>query len=132
MRTKLSYYKVFTENLLAVEVKKTEILMNKAVCLELSVLELLCIIWYHYANQNCVSEKMLKLGLILQIMNQIYYFLKEKKVTGLIKDELGGKIMTKFVELRAETYRYLIDDGSEVKKSKSTKKYVVKRKRKTL
>ena len=75
---------------------------------------------------------MLKLGLILQIMNQIYYFLKEKKVTGLIKDELGEKIMTKFVELRAETYRYLIDDGSEDKKSKSTKKYVVKRKRKTL
>ena len=75
---------------------------------------------------------MLKLGLILQIMNQIYYFLKEKKVTGLIKDELGGKIMTKFVELRAETYHYLIDDGSEDKKSKSTKKYVVKRKRKTL
>ena len=65
-------------------------------------------------------------------MNQIYYFLKEKKVTGLIKDELGEKIMTKFVELRAETYRYLIDDGSEDKKSKSTKKYVVKRKRKTL
>ena len=56
MRTKLSYYKVFTENLLAVEVRKTEILMNKAVCLELSILELLCIIWYHYANQNCVSE----------------------------------------------------------------------------
>ena len=50
-----------------------------------------------------ILQKMLKLGLILQIMNQIYYFLKEKKVTGLIKDELGGKIMTKFVELRAET-----------------------------
>ena len=79
-----------------------------------------------------ILQKMLKLGLILQIMNQIYYFLKEKKVTGLIKDELGGKIMTKFVELRAETYRYLIDDGSEDKKSKSTKKYVVKRKGKTL
>ena len=43
MRTKLSYYKVFTENLLAIKVKKTEILMKKPVCLELSI-ELLCII----------------------------------------------------------------------------------------
>ena len=42
-----------------------------------------------------------------------------------MKDGLGGKIITKFVELRAKTYSYLIDDGSEVK---STKKCVIKRK----
>ena len=30
-----------------------------------------------------------------------------------MKDELGGNIMTKFVELRAKTYNYLIDDGRE-------------------
>ena len=45
-----------------------------------------------------------------------------------MKDELGGKIMTKFVELRAKTYSYLVDDGSEVKKAKGTKKCVIKRK----
>ena len=50
------------------------------------------------------------------------------KVIGLMKDKLGGKIMTKFVGLRAKTYSYLIDDGSEDKKAKSTKKCVIKRK----
>ena len=53
---------------------------------------------------------------------------KNKKVIGLMKDELGGKIMTKFVGLRAKTYSYLIDDGSEDKKAKGTKKCVIKRK----
>ena len=53
---------------------------------------------------------------------------KNKKVIGLIKDELGAKTMTKFVGLRAETYSYLIDDSSEDKKAKSTKKFVINRK----
>ena len=39
-----------------------------------------------------------------------------------MKDELGGKIMTKLVGLRAKTYSYLIGDGSENKKVKGTKK----------
>ena len=45
-----------------------------------------------------------------------------------MKEELGGKITTKFVGLKAKTYSYLTDDGSEVKKAKSTKKSVMKRK----
>ena len=46
-----------------------------------------------------------------------------------MKDELGGKFKTKFVELRATIYNYLIDEGSEDKKAKGTKKCVIKRKR---
>ena len=39
-----------------------------------------------------------------------------------MKDELGCKIITEFVELRAKTYIYLRDDGSEDKKNKRYKK----------
>ena len=45
-----------------------------------------------------------------------------------MKDELGGKMMIEFVGLRAKTYSYLTDDGSEDKKAKRTKKCVIKRK----
>ena len=44
-----------------------------------------------------------------------------KKVKGLMKDELGGKIITEFVALRLRTYSYLIDDDKNVKKTKGTK-----------
>ena len=42
---------------------------------------------------------------------------KCKKVIGLMKDELGGKIMTESFALRPKTFSYLIDDGSNDKKS---------------
>ena len=73
---------------------------------------------------------MLKLALILQIMNQIDHCLKKKnkKAIGLMKDELVGEIMTKSVGLRAKTCSYLIDDGSEDKIAKGTKKCVIKKK----
>ena len=38
----------FTENLLAIKIKKTEILMNKSVCLGISILELSKIIMYKF------------------------------------------------------------------------------------
>ena len=52
---------------------------------------------------------------------------KNKKVIGLMKDELGGKIITEFVTLRLKTYSYLMDDCKEGKKAKGTKKCVIKR-----
>ena len=48
-------------------------------------------------------------------------------VIGLFKDELGGKIMIEFVGLRAKTYAYLMDNDSEHKKAKGTKRCVIKR-----
>ena len=46
-----------------------------------------------------------------------------------MKDELGGKIMTEFVALRPKTYSHLMDDDSESKKAKGTKKSVIKKKK---
>ena len=50
---------------------------------------------------------------------------KNKKVISLMKDELGGKIITEFVTLRLKSF--LTDDGKEDKKAKGTKKCVIKK-----
>ena len=52
---------------------------------------------------------------------------KNKKVIGLMKDELGGRIITEFATLRPKTYSYLTDDCKEDKKDKGTKKCITKR-----
>ena len=52
---------------------------------------------------------------------------KNKKVIGLFKEELGGRIMNESCALKAKTYSYLMDDNSEVKKSKGTRKCVINR-----
>ena len=52
---------------------------------------------------------------------------KNKKVIGLMKDELGGKIITEFVTLRPKTYSFLTDDSKEDKKAKGIKKCVIKK-----
>ena len=98
--------KFFAEHLLAIEMKKTQMLINKPVHLALSILELKILIyefWYDYIKSKygekaklCYidtdrfieyikemifikkSEKTLKLDLILQIMNYIDHCLKEK------------------------------------------------------
>ena len=46
----------------------------------------------------------------------------------MFKDKLGGRIMKEFCILWAKAYSYLMDDDSDVKKSKGTKKCVIKRK----
>ena len=70
--------------------------------------------WFDAFNYNENDKRPLPIG-------------KNKKVPGLFKDELGGKIIT-VVALRPKTYAYLDDDGTNHKKAKGTKKYVIKQK----
>ena len=52
---------------------------------------------------------------------------KNKKVIGLMKNELGGEIITEFIALRPKTYSYLTDNDKIDKKAKGTKKCVIKK-----
>ena len=52
---------------------------------------------------------------------------KNKKVLVKFKDELCGKIISELCCLKAKTYSYKLDDDSECKKAKGTKKCIVKR-----
>ena len=64
--------------------------------------------WFDTSNFNENDKRSLPIG-------------KNKKVPGLFKDELGGKISTEVVTLRPKKYSYLMDDGSDHKKAKGTK-----------
>ena len=52
---------------------------------------------------------------------------KNKEVVSVMEDELVGKIIEEFVRIRVKTYRYLIDDGSENKTAKDTKRCNIKK-----
>ena len=71
--------------------------------------------WFDTSNYDKNDKRPLPIG-------------KNKKVPGLFKDELGGKIITEVAALRPKTYAYLMDHGSDHKKVKGTKKCVIKQK----
>ena len=51
----------------------------------------------------------------------------KNKNIGLMKDELGGEIITEFIALRPKTYSYLSDNNKIDKKAKGTKKCIIKK-----
>ena len=69
--------------------------------------------WFDTSNYDENDKRPLPMGV-------------NKKVIGMFKDELGGKIMKEFCALRAKTYIYLMDDDSEKKKAKGIKKCIMK------
>ena len=70
--------------------------------------------WFDTSNYDKRDERPLPIG-------------KNKKVIGMFKDELDGKIMIEFCALRAKAYSYRLDDDTQNKKAKSTKKCIGKR-----
>ena len=70
--------------------------------------------WFDTSNYDENDKRPLPIG-------------KNKKVPGLFKDELGGKIIKELCLLRLEAYAYLMEDYSVKKKAKGTKKCVIKR-----
>ena len=70
--------------------------------------------WFDTSNYDEKDKRPLPIGI-------------NKKVIGMFKDELGGKIMTEFSALRAKAYAYITEDGSVHKRAKGTKKCIMKR-----
>ena len=151
--------KYISKDLLIMEIKKTEVKMNKPMYLGQAVLDISKILmyefWYNYLKPK-YGEKV-KLcymdtdSFVIYVETEDFYkdiandvdkwfdtsnydkkderplpTGKNEKVIGMFKDELGGMIMTKFCALRAKAYAYLMEDGSEHKKAKRTKKCIVK------
>ena len=148
--------KWFSEGLLAIEMKKMKVKLNKPVYLGFSILEisktLMYEFWYDYIKPKYQNNTKLcymnTYSFIIQIKTEYDYenikknvekrfdtsnyevnrpllTRKNKKVIGLMKDELRGKIMAEFVALRPKTYSYWMDDDNSDKKAKRTKKCVI-------
>ena len=145
-----------SDYLMAIEMKKTRVKMNKPLYLGMSILDISKILmyefWYNYIRPKygdkgklCYTDTDSFIIYIKaedffeEISNDVEKWLdtsncdKNDKgtlpiVPGFFKDELGRKIITEFVALRPKAHSYLNDDDNEHKKSKGTKRCVIKQK----
>ena len=139
------------------EMGKTKVVMNKLVYLGQAILDLSKTVMYEfhysYMKQQYNSNRLHYMdtdSLVYHIKTKDFYaditdYVEErfdtsdysgnrplpiglnKKVIRLMKDELGGTIMTEFVALGPKLYSYRKLDGSEDKKCKGIKKCIVKK-----
>lgn len=148
---------VFSENLVAIQMKPSRVILNKPIYIGFTVLELskshmydfhYSIIKPFYGNQielcytdtdSLVYHVQKRNPYIDFKQNFLEYFdtsnyevnnefdlpIINKKVPGLFKDEMGGKIIEEFVGLRSKLYCIRTIDKT-IKKAKGTKKSVVK------
>ena len=148
---------LISEDLSFIEMKKTKVKINKLIYLGLSILEISKVLmyefWYDYMkpkyNDNVRLCYMDTDSFMMNIKTNDFYkdisdveckfdisnyevkrplpIGKNKKVIRLMKDELGGEIITEFIALRPKTYSYLTDNDKIDKKVKGTKKCVIKK-----
>ena len=157
--------KYISKDLLIMEMKKTEVKMNKPIYLGQAILDLSKTLmdefWYDYIKPNYGDKArlcyMVTDSFVINIKTEDFYMKiftedivgdveswfdtsnydkrdnrplpigKNKKVIGLFKDELGGKVVTELCAPRAKAYMYKLDDDTEYKKAKGTKKCIIKR-----
>ena len=127
---------LFGENLMDCEIGKIEVMMNKPIYLSQAILDLSKIVMYEFHYDYMVPkysgtayDENLKLcymdtdSLVYHIKTKDFYAEiandiptrfytsgycdnMNKKVIGLMKDELGGAIMTEFIALRSKLYSF--------------------------
>ena len=139
---------IFSEDLVAIYMKKTRLVFNKPVYLGMCILDLSKTLMYDF-HYNYIKPKYgdkAKLlftdtdSLMYEIQTEDFY--KDidyppnhpsgipsgfnKKVLSMFKDEVGGKVIGESVGLREKLYSYKMFEGEESKKSKGVKKSVVK------
>ena len=146
--------KHFPENFMAIKMKKTKVKMNKPIYLGMSILDISKTLMYQFSYDyikpkyqdraklcymdtdnfaNYIKIEDFIKTLLMMSKNGLTYQTTEKMIKDRFqqirtrKDELGGKIMKEFVALKAKTYPYLVNDDTEHKKAKGTKKCVIKR-----
>ena len=127
-------------DLMGCEMGKIKVVMNKPVYLGQAILDLSKLIMYefHYDYMLPKYKEHIKLcfvdtdSFVYDTETKDFYkdiaadVGKNKKVIGLMKDELGGEIMKEFISLRPKMYSYRVG-SSETKKCKEIKKCVVKK-----
>lgn len=148
---------IFSENCVAIESSKLDIIMNKPIFVGMVILDLSKIILYEFHEymiqlygSNCRMLYTDTDSLIYEVTcKDIYEDIKKdikrfdtsayernnpfsmplvnKKVIGLMKDENNGQIMTQFCGLRSKMYATLVEGGNSMKKSKGVKKCVVEK-----
>ena len=148
---------IFSENLISIHMKKTKLTFNKPVYLGMCILDLSKTLMYEFHYNYIKKKYGDKAKLLFTDTDSLMYeiqtedFYKDiskdrfdtsdyppnhpsgipsgfnKKVFGMFKDEVNGKVIDEFVGLRAKMYSFKMFEGEETKKCKGIKNRWLKR-----
>ena len=146
---------IFNDDLIGVQSNRTKVVLNKPIYVGMSILDLSKTLMYdfyynhlkvmygsdvrllytdtdslvlHFFTDDLfhdMSEFLEKYDTSNYDQSHPLYSEKNKKVVGLFKDELGGKLITEFVGLRSKMYSYSGEESG--KRAKGVKKAVLKK-----
>lgn len=140
--------KIFNENLVAIELNKLSVKMDRPMIIGVAILEISKVLMYtfhydfmikKYGYGKCKLAYTDTDSFIYCIEDEDVYKLVEEnpdkfndKTLGLMKDENSGHIMTEFVGLRAKMYSYKVQKSknicTESKRAKGVKKHIINNK----